>query len=381
MFIESFSYKSKNVQINNVDFKKINVLVGASGAGKTTIINSIRDITGIATGDSFAGATWQITLKDALGQLAIWEGRFSKKQLFIEESEDDDKKAYEIEYESLSYKGDNIFKKSKDKVIFLGNQLPETSPNISLLNSYKSDANVKDIYDAIARIRIISTIDTGTIDSDAIPLINPVLQKLVKNFFKDNPEEKISKLSEQYNIESRALLYFAKTYDKASFEDVEYEFTSIFPFIRKINFRTHNFITDKNEKREYFFIELQTQDEKIIQQGDISSGMFKTLNILSAIYLTSPKSTIILDEVENSLGVNCLPDIINEISTARQQVIFSSHHPKIINKTPIMNWLIVARKDTNITVYKASELNIEAGNHDAFTKLLNHHIFHSGVSE
>ncbi|TOQ81756.1 AAA family ATPase, partial [Vibrio parahaemolyticus] len=117
------------------------------------------------------------------------------------------------------------------------------------------------------------------------------------------------------------------TYDKASFEDVEYEFTSIFPFIRKINFRTHNFITDKNEKREYFFIELQTQDEKIIQQGDISSGMFKTLNILSAIYLTSPKSTIILDEVENSLGVNCLPDIINEISTARQQVIFSSHHP------------------------------------------------------
>ncbi|TOQ82255.1 AAA family ATPase [Vibrio parahaemolyticus] len=83
MFIESFSYKSKNVQINNVDFKKINVLVGASGAGKTTIINSIRDITGIATGDSFAGATWQITLKDALGQLAIWEGRFSKKQLSL----------------------------------------------------------------------------------------------------------------------------------------------------------------------------------------------------------------------------------------------------------------------------------------------------------
>ena len=380
MIIDSVEYKGKNVTLDTVHFQKNNVLVGASGAGKTTIINSIQRIIDISNGESFAGASWKLSLRDDDGHIAIWEGQFSKKEIFLDEVDDDSKKAYRVERESLTYKGKEIFKRSEGSSQFLENKLPESSPNISLMSNYKSDQNVHAIQSAISKIRIITTSDTDTTDSEAIPVINTTLQKLVKEFYNENPKAKIRELSEAYNVESRALLYFAKKYDKESFEDVEFEFTNIFPFIRKISLRNHTYITDKNESREYFFIELITDTGKVIQQGDISSGMFKTLNILSTIYLSASKSTILIDEVENSLGVNCLPDILNELYSANQQVIFSSHHPKIINKSPTMSWLVVTRQDQNVMVHKASELGIDKGNHDPFTKLINHHIYNDGVN-
>ncbi len=195
-------------------------------------------------------------------------------------------------------------------------------------------------------------------------------------FFAHNAN--ITKLSTMMNIESRTLLYFAHQYDKTRFDDVEYEFTAIFPFIGKILISTHDSVQETGV-REAFVIELQTVSGEVIKQQKISSGMLKTLSILCHLYLTEPTTSIVIDEIENSLGVNCLPDILSQLLSSGHQIILSSHHPKIINKIPIKHWLIVNRNGKKVKVSRAVEAGIGKGNHEAFTKLMNSKLYANGV--
>nr|WP_293102352.1 hypothetical protein [Okeania sp. SIO2F4] len=45
----------------------------------------------------------------------------------------------------------------------------------------------------------------------------------------------------------------------------------------------------------------------------ISSGMLKTLMYISELYLSPEGSVILIDEFENSLGVNCLDSVTDLI--------------------------------------------------------------------
>jgi hypothetical protein len=110
-----------------------------------------------------------------------------------------------------------------------------------------------------------------------------------------------------------------------------------------------------------------------ITQSNISTGMLKTLAHIVEIYLLAEGSILLIDEFENSLGVNCI-DVITELLNDRKdiQFIITSHHPYIINKIPMQYWKIVTRKGSVVTATKATDYEELSGSrHQVFTQLIN----------
>ena len=103
----------------------------------------------------------------------------------------------------------------------------------------------------------------------------------------------------------------------------------------------------------------------------MSSGMLRTLIHISEIYLSTPGTVILIDEFENSLGINCIDiltdDLIHENKTL--QFIATSHHPYIINNIPYEYWKIVTRKGGHINIRNASDYSLGKSKQEAFLQL------------
>ncbi|MEP0852923.1 MULTISPECIES: AAA family ATPase [Cyanophyceae] len=139
----------------------------------------------------------------------------------------------------------------------------------------------------------------------------------------------------------------------------------------------NNFFSD------FFFISIKERGiDQWIVQGEISSGMFKTLMQISELYLAPEGSVILIDEFENSLGVNCI-DVLTEDLLAQNrnlQFIITSHHPYIINNIGMEHWKIVTRRGGVVTVKDAKNFNLGKSRHQAFIQLLNLEAYSEGIA-
>lgn len=113
----------------------------------------------------------------------------------------------------------------------------------------------------------------------------------------------------------------------------------------------------------------------------ISSGMLKSLLQVAELYLCEDGAVILIDEFENSLGVNCMDELTEDLVASERDVqfIITSHHPYIINNIPYRNWKIVTRKAGTVVVKNASDYKIGQSKHDAFIQLLQLDEFTEGV--
>ena len=107
----------------------------------------------------------------------------------------------------------------------------------------------------------------------------------------------------------------------------------------------------------------------------MSSGMQKVLMIITDI-ITLPTDVIYLvDEYENSLGVNAidfLPSLLIDFG-ADKQIMITTHHPYLINKIPIKDWLLINRNGSKISSTLGVKLAEKYGNsrQDSFIQLTN----------
>ncbi|MFM6308716.1 MAG: AAA family ATPase, partial [Dolichospermum sp.] len=105
------------------------------------------------------------------------------------------------------------------------------------------------------------------------------------------------------------------------------------------------------------FFEIQENGlEDWIPQQRISSGMFRTLIFLVEVTAATEESVILIDEFENSLGINCMAELTDFIldKSSDIQFILTSHHPYIINNIPWKTWQIVSKYGNEVRVRKAS---------------------------
>ena len=110
---------------------------------------------------------------------------------------------------------------------------------------------------------------------------------------------------------------------------------------------------------------------KWIREDRISSGMLRTIIHIAEMFLANEGSVILIDEFENSLGINCIDiltdDMIHENKTL--QFIATSHHPYIINNIPYEYWKIVTRQGGHIRICNASDYHLGKSKQDAFIQL------------
>ena len=120
-----------------------------------------------------------------------------------------------------------------------------------------------------------------------------------------------------------------------------------------------------------------------IEERKLSSGMYRVLMHIAELYLCADGTIILIDEFENSLGINCIDDITNSIVTDRRdlQFIMTSHHPYIINNISLDNWKVITRKAGTVKNYNATQLNLGKSKHKAFTQLINLDKYSEGLEK
>ncbi len=378
MKIKTIEYQDKKSgwKLNPVDFSGQNLalLVGVSGAGKTQIINAIMNLKKIANGASLNGLKWNITFSAENGIDYCWQGEFENKGLSEKisagDSFDEDKQ-FEIIYEKLSSGETEIVKRDKSGIEFNGMRTPKLSPSQSVINVLYREDIIKPIYNNFNKI----------INSDQLKKIfaNPAYEMNLVTFKILTNSEHIKNIQKiNWPIEMKLAIVYGRNPD--IFNTIKKHFIDIFPQVEDVKFEP---VRESNQSPDFSF-PLQIKEKGVdnwIHQSVISSGMLKTFYHICELYLMSEGSVILIDEFENSLGVNCI-DVITEnlLDKSRNlQYIITSHHPYIINNISMKHWKIVTRKGGTVTVKDAKDFNLGKTKHSDFIELLQLEEYTDGI--
>lgn len=369
MQIKSFKFKEIKEggwEIGPVFLKDINLFVGASGSGKTRTLNSIFNLSRFALRtlkietpmecqyilkDEKSEFTWDVKVQQAEDKYIVSREKLVEKNLESDEEE-------------------VIFDRKIGSSYFLGNSLPKVDQTISLLNILKEEDKIKPV------IKLLSSIVRRNFHAD--DLVKGMgyfsLPKTLEENFLTN--QSILKLySQQANI--NLILYFLNKYEKEKFNQIMQLFTSLFENITDSGVDDINaelpYITS-NEPVMSFWIKEKNVNDKIYTQS-MSSGMQKVLMIITDIIALPDDIIYLIDEYENSLGVNAidvLPLLMSSVNL-KKQLMITTHHPYLINKIAVKNWILFNRDGSKINCIPGEELEDKYGTskQESFIKLIN----------
>lgn len=375
----SFTNKDTDWRLEPATFDQLTLLVGASGVGKTRILKSILALKNITQGRSVNGAKWLVEFSTVDKKEYKWEGEFENKgflpeNIFSFSSEGNEKDEPKIEYEKLFINNKVFIDRNPDNIYLNGTKTVKLSQNESVISLLKEEDIVKDIHTEFERI----TLDDNSVNS---PSPHFALD--------DNVEAKIDKYKSLEEIRAstennKLKLYFAYVNQKEEFNNIAESFMEVFPHVENVKIEP---LISSGKKIPLFLRDvpfIQIKEKGIpnwIDETKISSGMIRTLMHISELHLCSDSSIILIDEFENSLGVNCIDELTNNILSAGRnlQFIITSHHPYIINHIHPSNWKLVSRKAGAVVAHDASDLNFDKSKHKAFTQLMNLDLYNNGA--
>lgn len=376
MRINYIKYTDHNLnwELQRVDFNSLVLLVGASGVGKTRILSAIESLVNIAKGKSISGIEWEIEFRTINNSIYNWKGTFETidEPAIIQEwdfDEEDTKKKAKIINEELYLNGTQIVKRDINEIIFASKKTPKLSSSESIISLLKEEELIQPVFNGFKKI-VISDQSFSTrapfrtygIDIDEI----------------ENQYKNLDEIQEA-NIETIAKLYATYRHANTIFNKIKEKFIDIFPQVEDIKFEPIKNVPSwlKDEP----FVHIKEIDlPNWVYQSKISSGMIRTLLHVSEIFLSSKGTVILIDEFENSLGINCIDDLTDELinSTRNLQYIITSHHPYIINRIDFKFWKLVTRKGSLVKAQDASTFNLGKSKHDAFLQLINLEQYRTG---
>jgi len=371
-----YSNAEQEWDYDKIDFFDLTLLVGVSGVGKTQILKSIYTLKHIADGSSENGVKWEVVFKTLKGNTYTWIGEFENiktKSEFIPDFFESEKEKVKpkIIFEQLIFKGTKIIDRSLDEFLFDGKEMPKLTSIESAINILKEEDNIREIYDSF---RLIILRDHT--QKEGVRYSGLSIEKLKKKY---NSFEQI-KESDLDTFHKFALVY---DISKSTFEEIKSRFIEVFPQIEDIKVEPIKDDEYSNFIFEATVIQIkETGVNKWIPHNRMSSGMLRTLLHIAEMYLWNDGTVILIDEFENSLGLNCIDVLTDDLiyENSNIQFIATSHHPYIINKIPYDYWKIVTRKGRNIKTFDAKDFDFGKSHHDRFMNLINHPFYKQGIS-
>jgi ABC-type dipeptide/oligopeptide/nickel transport system ATPase component len=385
MKISKFQFEDKSLEwrLEELSLKKLTLLVGASGVGKTQILRSLMGLKEITEGTSINGAAWFIEFETLGKQKYVWQGEFENKgvSIFLDSEDDDEedkKNKPKIVFEKLFLDDTLIVDRTSDKILFNRQPTIKLSQQESVLSLLKEEELVKPAHDSLKKLHFAdhsNSVNAGRGFSFSFLNAN----KLTKKY------SSLKKVQES-ELETPLKLFFLSKVDKKTFAIIKQRFIDIFPQVEDIKIAP---IETKDKEmpdflKDYPFIQIKEKSVKNwINQNRISSGMFRTLMQLSELYLCAEGTIFLIDEFENSLGINCINEITNDILASRRQLqfILTSHHPYIIDAISFNNWKLVTRNAGIIKTHNIDKFNIGSSKHSAFMQLLQLEEYQTGQEQ
>lgn len=352
-------------RLEKVDFfPNLNLLVGVSGAGKTRILRAIRSLKLIANGKSLNGVKWSVCFVADDGLRYTWSGEFeTKEEVLIGENSEGGERA-KVLNEKLVCKDDEVvlIDRKDSVIIFDGVATPKLSPFESVIELLKQEDRISPVKEALDKIILTYPEYTNEVWRLSASMLKKFEGCSLASLQKSNLPLPV-KLS---------ILYRVLPDDFARIKEI---FMSIFPNVSDVKIDSV-----KNDDMPIALSKLLQGATKISikEKGlegwieNISSGMLKTLMYVSEMYLTSEGCVILIDEFENSFGVNCLDSVTELVlNNESKQFIITSHHPYIINNFSPGYWKIVTRKAGLVTVKNSEDFHIPRSRQKAFIDLIN----------
>lgn len=351
----SFSSNGQNWRIENVKFDDLNLLVGGSGVGKTRIVSALHLIADIARGKllksdrkntkldgvdvgfsinfSHLGTHYRWQLKTSTHCNLDFSGESGQPEIISEKL---------IQLEDSYQK--EIFNRTPKGSQFNGQNLPKITTDKSLVSILAEEDSVSPISEAFKRLIFIEnrrrTFFSVPFDPQFLPSVLPTL----------DIESSKEKLGDMPTVLKAYLLRerFPEIFDK-----IKAHYIEIFPNVKDVRVGI-----SREESGNHVFFEIRENgSENWISQLQISSGMYRVLICIIEVLVAPQESVIIIDEFENSLGINCMPELTDFIlDSLGLQFILTSHHPYIINNIPWKKWQIVTGSGAKIRAKKAVDI-------------------------
>ncbi len=376
MRIESLEFCDNELgwKLDPIYFSDLILLVGISGVGKTQILGAISHLKRISDGTPLNGVQWDITFLTENNSQYRWQGEFENNELFANIFYEEDVPADEIDgpqiiYEKLFLNENLIIDRDKSRILFNGIETPKLSPFQSAVEILKRNDDIAPAH--IGFKKIIHNDHPFSI-FDETPSVISFTQF-------DDLEKRLTDLELIQENNFPIAIKLALTYINAheTFKKIKSHFIDIFPQVEDVKI-------DLTRYEVGLEISLSIKEKGVknwINQRMISSGMLRSITYISQLYLLPEGSVILIDEIENSLGVNCIDILTDLLAEHRKlQFVITSHHPYIINNIGIEHWKIVTRKGGIVTATDASEFNLGKSRHDAFIQLINLEAYSEGIT-
>jgi len=384
-----FEDKSEGWKLAETSFNdSLTLLVGASGVGKTLILKSLRQMKLIAEGKSYKGAEWNIEYIADDGTRHIWQGTFQNHGLSDSNwREPTDRSNYsKIEHERLEINGKVIVKRDTDGITFNEKPTQKLSPQESILNLFREEEEIKPAWKGIRKIDYTDHTFSAKPDLSFSNFDDfYFLDFCVSLMQKPECSDRLTDIRNNNNWPLVTRLFLVQEYHKDTFDLIQDHFNKIFPQVTGINVSR---LKDNDNNlvpymKEGLFVQIQEEGvDHWIWPNRISSGMYRTLMQLCDLYLCADGTVFLIDEFENSLGINCIREITEDIISQERdlQFIVTSHHPYIINNIDPDYWKLVTRNGGVVKTHSLKDLDCDfkKSHHDTFMQLLQQEEYQTG---
>lgn len=357
MRIKRLSYRDTITgwNIHDIEFPKFTLLVGASGVGKTQILKAIENLAAISRGRSGNGIEWDVFF-NIDGVDYEWSGAFLPDEGEYARMVRKKSLAIPVVYEKLIKGTETLVNRDDNGILLRETRTVKLEPTRSIISLLKEEDEIQPIYDGFLNIsKLDNTLSRVTFSAGKV-----FEQAKVKTF------EDVRNMH-LYPIDKLFMLY---KFNLPEFEEIKQDFHCVFPSVIDIRFTIENALEDVSSPV------LQIKEDGVgpwILYQNISSGMLRTLSQLVLLKFAKGGDVVLIDEFENSLGVNCIDEVAESILDLEKDVqfIITSHHPYIINTISYEKWRIVTRQGCDVAVHTAQELGIGAhSNHERFMQLV-----------
>ena len=360
----------------------LTLFVGVSGVGKTEILKTILTLEGICFGQHehvLNGVTWDVLFATQDKTVYRWTGKYeyirdvSQYRSIRNRNSNHEIPDFggslqipKLEDERLSKEDTLIFQRNASHVEFnIDNALqtfPGISPYKSVLSLFTEQEDILPVLQSFKRIELFEPPETiYSVRGVSDMLHNAQKHEMTLEQIRQSAKLPIGKL------------FLTYIHVPDVFHRVKDDFINVFPSVRDIRFAIN--------QEDFLNLQIREHGTDWIPEEQISSGMLTTLTHLAQMRLIADGSVMLIDEFENSLGVNCL-DVVADILLSKErdlQYIITSHHPYIVNNIPMEYWKIVTRTGSAVSTRSAADLHLGKSKHEAFLQLINSEEFTEGI--
>lgn len=366
MLIESFSFQDHLTgwELREWKLDRFNLLVGESGVGKTKILRAIERVAQAhrrVAWDFRGGAQWILCFEH--------EGHRYRWHAVVEPNEKGSIADPRLIREVVEMDSQELASQDAGRFRFKGNVLPKLNATETVLALLSGEPEVGCAVSGLKKVVEHSWLSEPNNFHEGISERGPLLRSLTPNSMT------LADIQQTATQEIITRAYMLQESIPDEWSSIKATFKSIFPTVEDIQIFRYDQESYAGTSTNLLLCLRERDAKEWIPGPDISAGMRRVLATILGIHLTPDDSVMLIDELENSLGKNCLPAIVDLLleNAPRIQFVITSHHPYVINNIPISEWKLVQRRGSIVSVKNARDIpELQKASHfDAFDRLMN----------